>query len=196
MKVLSLLLFFFHFMKMRPLIGGINAVSLVNMHKVHSMSDCRSQNSKLILERSAFQSRTMQNVPSLDVLLPECLGIMCEQAGDLLCWSVSEQSLQVMHMSQGLRSSCLSALCVPCQQFSSVMVASQFCRLHGWHSDISIWGWRSGGEQGGDVCSCFVTATQKSRCFPNEWQPGKWHPRDSAALQSGHPWRTPPSQYG
>lgn len=103
MKVLSLLLFFFHFMKMRPLIGGINAVSLVNMHKVRSMSDCRSQNSKLILEGSVFQSRTMQNLPSLDVLLPECLGIMCEHAGEVASQVPAQTSYAGLYLSNVCR---------------------------------------------------------------------------------------------
>lgn len=67
---------------MRPLIGGINAVSLVNTHTVHNMSDCRSQNSKVSLERSASQIRTVQKLPPLNVLLTKCLGISWEPAGD------------------------------------------------------------------------------------------------------------------
>lgn len=84
---------------MRPLIGGINAVSLVNMHKVHSMSDCRSQNSKLILKRSASQSRTMQNLRSLDVFLPESLGIMCEHAGEVASQVPAQTSCAGLYLS-------------------------------------------------------------------------------------------------
>lgn len=116
-------------------------------HKGYNMSDSRSQNSKLNLGRSASQSRTMQSSPCALDQVPRHHWTTCWRHGtsgsspDLLCESVYEQSLQVMHMNQGLRSSLPRSLHVPSWQFSFVMLASQFCRLHGWHLDISICRW-------------------------------------------------------
>lgn len=147
MKVLSLLLFFFHFMKMRPLIGGINAVSLVNMHKVWlQVSELQADSGKKCFPKQdhaepSFSWRALARVSRHHVWTCWRGGIS-GSSPDLLCSSVSEQSLQVMHMSQGLGSSCRRALCVPSQKFSSMTLASQFSRLHGWHLDISICGWQ------------------------------------------------------
>lgn len=137
---------FHHFMKTRALTrSAIHASPLGN--KAYKMSDSRSQNSGAGSGKKCFQSGTMQNPPCALDQVPRPHGTAWWRCGlsgsspSLLCESVYKPSLQVMHMNQALRRPLPKSLQVPPGQFSLVRLASQFCRLQGWHSDISICGW-------------------------------------------------------
>lgn len=85
---------------------------------------------------------TMHNFPALDHMprhrWTTCWRVVSQVPAQTASVSLCEQSLQVTHVKQGLRCSLPRSLHVPSWQFPFVILASQFCRLRGWHSDISI----------------------------------------------------------